>query len=466
MLDENQVWLDKKLTSLGYDIGHVFGTGVGGAAFLGAACNDLVKAKGVTGQDDELEDDSFYIDYVAHEIGHQFNAEHSFNGTTLACGNGRNQATAFEPGSGSTIMAYAGICGGENLQINSDATFHAGSIEQIDSFTRDPRNCSDSVATTPVNNQDPVITAIANSVIPANTPFVLDGTASDMDMGTLEYQWDQMDVGCPTDAASFGTDNGSNALFRSYVPRDESARNFPAMGTQFLGLYDDAEVLPCNNRDLDFRLTVRDNQSGQDIEDVTVSVRKTGGAFEITNLDVALIITSPANFDVIWNVANTDQAPVNCKEVDIDLLTFSDTAPTDPATYSIHPLLANIPNNGMASVSIIPATKSHPRARVRVKCSNNIFYDISNSDLEIVGTDPGSGNFSQAEFSTFINSNGTADTLAPACGAVVDCTASPVPPVVGSGGKGGGSGAFDTLWLMIMVGMIGFIKLCRRYGLQ
>ena len=474
LLGQVENWIDSRLAPGGdakYDIGHMFSAPKsvgGGVAFLGVVCDNDFKANGVTGLPTPT-GDPFDIDFVAHEIGHQFNADHSFNGTTSSCAGGRNEATAFEPGSGSTVMAYAGICGGENLQLNSDATFHAGSIAQIDSFTKGAGNCAVPVATTPANNNDPIITAIeiANRTIPTNTPFVLDGIADDVDpMPTLTYQWDQMDAGCPTTSASFGTDNGSNALFRSYAPRDESARNFPAMGTQFLGLYDDAEVLPCNNRDLDFRLTVRDGQSGQDIKDVTVSIRKTGFAFEITNLDSEQTITNPAAFDVIWNVANTDQAPVNCSEVDIDLLTFSDTAPTAPATYSIHPLVANIPNIGIASVSIIPVERSHPRARVRVKCSNNIFYDVSDADLIIDGTNPGPLNFIDTKFSTFINNNvGTIGTVAPVCGAVVDCTA---PPPVDSGGSkdGGSGGAFDYLWLLMMTGLIGLVKLCRRYGLQ
>jgi hypothetical protein len=471
MLDENQVWLDKKLTSLGYDIGHVFGTGNGGAALLGSTCNNSVKAKGVTGQNDDLEDDSFYIDYVAHEIGHQFNAEHSFNGTTLACGNGRNQATAFEPGSGSTIMAYAGICVQENLQLNSDATFHAGSIAQIDSFTKGVGDCAVQVATTPANNNDPMITAIeiANRTIPANTPFVLDGTASDMELDTLEYQWDQMDAGCPTDTISFGTDNGSNALFRSYLPRGQSWRNFPALGTQVQGRFDKAEVLPCQNRDLNFRLTARDGNSGQDSEDVRVAVDNSAGPFEITNLKNPVTpIYAGTAFEVIWDVAKTDLPPINCLNVEFDLVSFS----AGYARYSIYPLgAASNLNDGIEYVTLDPTIANpisapHLRSRVRVKCSNNIFYDLSDTDLTIEGDmrfgDKDLIDTALAAYS-FANPALAMGTVVPACGAVVDCTA---PPVDNSGSKGGGSGAFDYLWLLMMTGLIGFVKLCRRYGLQ
>ena len=324
----------------------------------------------------------------------------------------------------------------------------------------------------PVNNQDPLIAPIANSVIPANTPFILDGTASDMDMDTPQYQWDQMDAGCPTNSASLGTDNGSNALFRSYLPRDQSWRNFPALGTQVRGRFDKAEVLPCNNRDLDFRLTARDGKSGQDFEDVRVSVDKSAGPFEITNLGTAQTITSASGpVTVSWNVANTNLPPINCANVAIDLLTFSDTAPPlpidPPHTYSIHPLVASTANVGIAAVNLIPLTKSHPSARIRVKCVNNIFYDISDADLEIVGTDPKPDNFSDTDDVFYFPANMfLTDPVARACGAVVECATPPAPPVDSSGSKGGGSGAFDYLWLMIMTAMIGFIKLYRRYGLQ
>ena len=112
---------------------------------------------------------------------------------------------------------------------------------------------------------------------------MLAGFAGDADMDPLTYQWDQLDAGCPTDARSFGTDTGFNSLFRSYLPRDNAERHFPAMGTQLNGQYDDAEVLPCNNRDINFRFTARDGRSGQGTADMRVTVKDTGEAFEITN---------------------------------------------------------------------------------------------------------------------------------------------------------------------------------------
>jgi hypothetical protein len=471
MLAQNQAWIDAKLGNANYDIGHVFSTGPGGLAFLGSTCSNSIKAQGVSGTSGQNPlGASFYIDYVAHEIGHQFNAEHSFNGTTNSCGSGRNAATAFEPGSGSSIMGYAGICELENLQPYSDATFHAGSIAQIDSFTRSAGSCYELLATS-TGNQDPTIAAIGNNVIPANTPFVLGrtATANDPNLDMLSYQWDQMDAGCPTDAASFGTDNGSNALFRSYFPRnEESKRNFPALGTQVRGRFDKAEVLPCHNRDLDFRLTVRDGNGGQAVEDVRVSVDKSTGPFRITSIDPGPIFSGTA-FAVNWDVANTDLPPINCLNVEFDLISFSDNY----RNYSIHPLdaVSNL-NDGSEIVTFnpdpaifaIPETATHPLSRVRIKCSDNIFYDISDADLTVEATIFPAEKLSDTNIKaySFENPDLAKATVARACGAVVECAA---PQVKSSGSKGGG-GALDYLWLLMMTGMIAVIKLCRRYGLQ
>jgi hypothetical protein len=471
MTFENQAWIDSSIGQSNYDIGHVFGTGGGGLAFLGSACSLQDKARGVSSIFNPS-GDPFYVDLLAHEIGHQLNAEHSFNGTSVSCASGRSQATAFEPGSGSTIMAYAGICGVENLQNNSDATFHAGSIAQIDSFTAAAGSCFTTVPANPANPNYPLVSALANRVIPANTAFELDGSASDADGNTLFYQWDQMDTGCPTDASSYGTDTGYNALFRSYPPGEVSKRDLPALGTQLLGLYDDAEVVPCNSRDINLRLTARDGVSGVGSADVRVSVQDTGAGFEILNLETPRTIVDGESFDVTWRVAGTDQPPINCANVDIDLMTFADHPKTgDPYySYSVHPLLLTsmlpmpTPNDGSESVSI-PADKSHLRARIRVKCSDNIFYDISSADLVIDGTDPDpvTGDFSDADALVFFNNNGTTGTVAPACGAVAYCESTPDSSDVDEGGGGRrGSGTVDYQWLLLLTGILLLSGIRRR----
>jgi hypothetical protein len=450
MFIENQAWIDSMLGSSKYDIGHIFGTGGGGLALLGSVCDSRNKAKGVSGIVDPL-GDPFYVDFVAHEIGHQFNADHSFNGSTANCASGRNQVTALEPGSGSTIMAYAGICGVENLQNNSEDTFHAASVAQITSFTAAGGSCFNEVSGFDTNLSDPVIAAVADRTIPANTAFVLDGSASDADGDILSYQWDQLDAGCPTNASSFGTDTGFNGLFRSYRPRGVAKRHFPALGTQLQGLFDDAEVIPCNNRDVNLRLTVRDGFSGQDSDDVKVTVRDTGAVFEITNLNTPFPpIDTRIPIAVNWRVAATNQAPINCDSVKIELLTIAD----DGSSYSVHPLLTTA-NTGSASVNITPVGNSHPRARLRVKCGNNIFYDISDVDFAVDGSASGAGTFSDSDNQLFYNNNGTTGTAAPACGAVVECKNSPATGT-DSGTGNGDSGALDYRWLLLLGGLLVF----------
>jgi hypothetical protein len=281
--------------------------------------------------------------------------------------------------------------------------------------------------------------------------------ASDIDPNTLSYQWDQMNTGCPTDAASFGSDNGSNPLFRSYVPRSDSWRNFPALGTQLQSRYDKAEVLPCQNRNLDFRLTVRDGVSGQDIEDVRVVVANSAGPFEVTNLGAPQALAAGTPFAVDWDIANTDLAPINCANVDIDLMTFA----TGYTSYSVYSLATMTANDGSESVTVMPATSEHPLARIRVKCSDNIFYDISDADLTVTPTG-GPVMLGDTDFTTQFYANiATTGFAAPACGAVVDCS----PPVVvddSPGSNRGDASAFGFAWMLLFAGLAAFRHWLRR----
>lgn len=460
LLIEVNPWIDSNLTGgdTAYDIGHIFNITAfseSGIAYLGTVCDDNFKGGGVSGSPNPAIGPRFDIDLVAHEIGHQFNADHSFNGSTGSCLSNRYGATAYEPGSGSTIMAYASLCAAEDLQSTSEATFHGGSVEAVNDFTTtgSGSTCYTLAPTAPnTGNSDPVVVAIADNVIPANTAFILNGNATDIDVDTLSYQWDQMDTGCPTDSVSFGTDNGSNPLFRSYVPRGQSWRNFPALGTQLEGRFDKSEVLPCQNRDLDFRLTARDGNSGQDFENTRVTVDNTAGPFVVTNLDPDPgTIFAGTPFQVTWDPAGTDLLPINCMNVDIDLLTFN--AAHD--SYSIQSLATSVSNTaGSAMVTITPADATHPRARVRVKCSDNVFYDLSDTDLNVVQSVNPPVALTDTDFLAYSYANLLiAGTTAPVCGPVFATCSGPVVPPPPSGGGNGDASAFGYSWMLLLAGL-------------
>jgi len=447
---QNQAFIDSKLDPADYDIGHIFSAPTnindsGGIATIRSACDNSSKAQGATGLLDPT-GPIFYIDFVAHEIGHQFGAEHSFNGTTFACGGGnRVPSSAFEPGSGSTIMGYAGICGVEDIQANSDATFHAGSIAQIHAFTGVGGSC---YALSDTGNTDPdSVNAGDERTIPLATPFKLKGSGNDADGDTLWYQWDQMDAGAATNADTLGDDLGSNALFRSYSPQPSGSRDFPALGTQVVdGPYDQSETLPCTTRSLNFRLTVRDEKGGQAIDDVRINVDGNSGPFRITshNKPGTSIDQSTPSVVLTWAVANTNVAPVSCANVDIDLLTFSG----GHASYAVNPLLVGTPNDGTETVTL---ARSAAFARFRVKCSNNIFYDVSDADIDI-NSDPTNGNYAVSGNTTFSNPNGLFATSS-------SCVPAPVAPV-----GGGGGGALDRLWMIFLLSLMTGLRLVRGQG--
>lgn len=381
MLNENQANLDRRIGTANYDIGHVFSTGGGGIASVGVACNPGFKAQGVTGRPVSQGGpvgDPFYIDLVAHELGHQLGADHPFNGTTGSCLGGRVAGSAVEPGSGSTIMAYAGICGAENLQATSDATFHAWSIGQITGYALVGAGaaCGSLVST---GNTSPVVTAMAPVVIPANTPFSLQGAATDAEGDSLSYQWDEMDNnGTATTATTLGQDLGDNPLFRSFPPKATPLRNLPRLSSLLIGGSDVAEALPTTGRTLHFRLTVRDGQSGVDADDVTVTVVETAGPFRILET-LPTTLTSGKTQAISWDPANTNITPINCTSVDIDLLTFN----TDKSSYCETRLKSTTANDGSEPVSI-PSNQGTQHARIRVGCSDNFFFDINDADLTII----------------------------------------------------------------------------------
>lgn len=377
MLGQNQSNIDNIIGSANYDIGHVVSTGGGGVATLGVPCANGSKARGVTGLGSPV-GDPFDVDYVAHEIGHQFGATHTFNNS---CSGNRTNSTAFEPGSGNTIMAYAGICS-PNVQNNSDDHFHAGSITQISNYVINSTGNSCPVKT-PLNNNPPTIQAIQDYVIPYGTPFVLTANASDIDGDMLTYCWEQMDNEIAT-MPPVSTSTGG-PLFRSNPPTSSPKRYFPNLTDLTNNVSPTWEVLPTVNRDMNFRVTVRDNAPGGGCT-VEENVKVTANQIFISPFSLIEpsngdeIWTVDANETVTWNVALTNITPINCQNVDI-LLSLD-----GGFTYPII-LATSVPNDGSQMITV-PAVNS-TMARVMVFCSDNIFFNISNENFDIIGGTPG-----------------------------------------------------------------------------
>lgn len=369
MLGENQTTCTNVIGSANYDIGHVFSTGGGGVAQLNSPCSSSGKARGVTGSGSPV-GDPFDIDYVAHEMGHQYGGNHTQNNNC-----NRAAAASFEPGSASTIMGYAGICA-PNVQNNSDAYFHGYSMQEMAAnITVGTSSTCPQVTST--GNLIPTANAGANYTIPRSTPFVLTATGGDGNAGdVLTYCWEEMDNQVSTQPPVATNPNGPS--FRSFTPTTVPQRYVPALSAVVAGTTPTWEVLASVARTYAFRVTVRDNVLGGGSNaqsNMVVTVAGSAGPFLVTqpNTNVSWPVNSTQT--VGWDVAATTASPVSCANVDI--LLSVDGGVTYPYT-----LLSATPNDGSQSVLIpnIPASSS---ARVMVRGAGNIFYDISNANFAI-----------------------------------------------------------------------------------
>ena len=372
--------LQKTLTSVigdgNYDIGHMFGASGGGgnAGCIACVCRNpttttpIGKGSGFTSPLNAIpRGDSFDIDYVAHEMGHQFGASHTFTYSTEA------SASQMEPGSGSTIMGYAGITGANNVQTTSDPYFHAISIQQVTYFVKSS-TCQTTIAT---NNATPTASAGADYTIPKGTPFMLTGTGTDVNGDALTYNWEQVDRGSSTLSRPIATAL-SGPAFRSYGPTTNRVRYFPNIETVKTGATAWTwEALPSVARTMNFRLTVRDNRPGgpaNNSDDMVVTVTAAAGPFSVTSQNSAVSYQAGTTQTVTWNVAGTTANGINAANVDI--LLSKDGGATYPIT-----LLAGTPNDGSQPIIIPDAVGT--LNRIMVKGSNHIFFDISNVNFSI-----------------------------------------------------------------------------------
>lgn len=371
LIGQSQSNITSIIGAANFDIGHTFSTGGGGLASAGV-CVNSAKARGITGSANP-QGDAFDIDFVAHEIGHQFSASHSYNNF---CAGNRVDAFAYEPGSGSTIMAYAGICP-TNVQNNSDDLFHGASLEQIGNFITTTANTCP--VRTPLSNDAPTITGtnIDGAItIPSGTPFALTTNATDPDGDVLTYTWEQMDNEISTQPPVGSAVNGPN--FRSISASTSPTRYFPNLIALRNGGPFTWEVLPTVSRTMNFRTVVRDNSNGggcNDHSDESITIDDNSGPFLVTYPNNPNTIWDVGQATgVAWDVAGTDVSPVSCDKVDIFL------SINGGQTYPIQ-IADDVDNTGYAPI-IVPNNTTLV-ARVMVMCSNGTFFDISDNSYKI-----------------------------------------------------------------------------------
>jgi hypothetical protein len=411
-LDKNQLMTDRLIGDANYDLGHVFTT-TSGVAVLGSAGMTGLKAQGTTGTG--TADDGFFVDYVAHEMGHQLGGSHTYNGTESGCNTRAEDITLrVEPGSGSTIQAYSGICGLDDLQQanegqsgdGSNATdpyFHSRSLDQIITHLG-----TIVVSKTATGNSVPTANAGLDVTVPAKTPFFLTAAGNDADGDTLTYNYEQRDGG--TGSALNDPPVSDGPLFRSFLPTTSRTSFFPRLsevaagntnqnglcaapdGTQKKALCWSQFLVPTGtSRDMNFRATVRDNSAkggGVNTDDTVVKVAGAAGPFTLTAPNGGESLSGSTT--VTWNVGGTAVAPVSAATVSVRMSTDGGlTFPTE--------LLADTANNGSAEVSL-SASSSQVRLMVHSGDFTNGagFFDISDANLTATGgpttpTTPSSG---------------------------------------------------------------------------
>lgn len=368
--------LSTTIGSAAYDIGHVFGaTGGGGnAGCIGCVCiaptgitaTNTNKGKGsafTSPADGVPQGDNFDIDYVAHEMGHQLGDNHTFSHSPES-----GTGVSFEPGSGSTIMGYAGITGANtDVQPHSDPYFHIGSIIQTQNNLI-AKTCD---VETAIPNNPPVIEALPNITIPKSTAFVLSATVTDPENDPMTYTWEQVDVASTSISKTTLGNTTSGASFRSLLPSASPVRYFPRLSTVLAGNLKDVnnfEAVSTVARLTKFRITVRDNsasnpgfqQTQNALQNVTIG---NDGPFAITS---ATIFNNSAG-PFVWDVANTASAPYNATNVKIDYTT------NNGATWTV--IAASTPNDGSENLNFAPLATG-TNAIVRISAIGNVFYAV------------------------------------------------------------------------------------------
>ncbi len=420
----NQTTLNARVGIPNYDVGHLYGTGGGGVATSPAVCGTS-KAQGYSAREG-FYGDPFTVDYAAHELGHQFGADHTYNNSDPngACTT-RSATDAFEVASGSTIMSYVGICNQRNLQQYVDTLvpmFHIRSLTTIFAYIQNEEGNTCGIAG-PNPNAIPTVNAGPSFTIPKLTPFKLTASGNDNDAGdiaNLLYSWEQYDLapsasgsqGTPANTYDVDTDGVLRPLFRTYSPVASNTRTFPSLyyilnpggnnpagsnnppldytGTHPTGASGavcepnvtcvTGENLPSVSRTMNFRVAVRDQRGGVSDAATTVAVAGAAGPFVVTSQNSAAesgtptVVQGGLSLNVTWDVAGTTANGINAANVKISLST--DGGQSFPTALS-----ASTPNDGAEGVTL--PNIGTTQARIKVEAVGNIFFDINNANFTI-----------------------------------------------------------------------------------
>ncbi len=375
LLAQNQTNLDATIGSAAYDAGHVFTrsciNGLGGIAALASICLDTNKGRGVTCWS-SLNASNIVTRIMAHELGHSAASPHSWN----RCLSSQDQlapGNAYEPGSGSTIMSYAGSCGSDDIQSGPDPYFNIGSLVRMYEY-RDNGTGSTCGSFSDTNSKPDIsILSQGGVTIPMMTPFSLTAEGTDMENDDLTYCWEQYDLG---PSAPLGMPIGNGPSFRSYPPVDSPTRVFPKWGDILSGSMNIREVLATYTRSYTFRVTARDDHrpaGGVMWEEVKFECTEDAGPFKVTAPSSSPTWVEGTVQQVTWDVANTDKFPVNCQAVNIKMALSG----TD---FSIT-LAENIPNTGSADILVPNANTTS--GRILVEAADNLFFNVNSGSVTV-----------------------------------------------------------------------------------
>lgn len=374
----NQTTIDNIIGRANYDIGHLLMYRLGGGVVSGRVC-DPTNSRALTNA-------VIPVSTFAHEIGHQFNLLHTWSACTVSLNGQYHASDAIEPGSGSTIMAYPGICGVNNVATARTVRFHAFSQQKFQQTVREGYAASCGI-TLNTDNTAPTVNAGSDISIPLDTPFILNGSATDGEGDTLTYTWDEFDLS-PGTQITPGLDVAP--FFMVYGETDEPTRTFPRLEAVRDGIQELGEYLPVSAQNMTFRLVAYDNRAGfggTGYDEVVVSTitQTVGGAsvtpFSVTSQNSAATWMAGASETITWNVGNSDQAPISCTNVNIDFA-------TDGLLYSTS-LATNTPNDGSETITAPNVTAT--TGRIRVSCashSDHTFFALNSSSITLETTIP------------------------------------------------------------------------------